>query len=90
VFTSLNRWLISLLIVCKSIAKVFVTGIPATNYHMYYHMHYHLIAGTIATNYNRQGTLYRITTEGSKIIHQARESFYDYSGFLGLSYTIRQ
>ena len=67
-----------------------VTGIPATNYHMYYHMYYHLIAGTIATNYNRQGTLYRVTTEGSKIIHQARESFYDYSGFLGLSYTIRQ
>jgi hypothetical protein len=50
-----------------------VTGIPATNYHMYYHMYYHLIAGTIATNYNRQGTLYRVTAEGSKIIHQARE-----------------
>jgi hypothetical protein len=62
-------------------------------YHMYYHMYHHLIAGTIATNYNRQGTLYRVTTEainGSKIIYQARESFYDYSGFLGLSYTIRQ
>jgi hypothetical protein len=50
-----------------------VTGIPATNYHMYYHMYYHLIAGTVATNYNRQATLYRVTTEGSKIIHQARE-----------------
>jgi hypothetical protein len=63
------------------------------NYHMNYHMSYYMIIRTIATNYNRQGTLYRVTMEainGSKIIHQARESFYDYSGFLGLCYTIRQ